>query len=465
LLSLKKQDENMAEKKSRIRKINDKGQVTGEYVLYWMQASQRAEYNYALDFAIAKANKSNLPLLVAFGLSDAYPEANLRHYRFMLEGLQDTANTLDSKSIKFVLQLGHPPEVAIRLSRQAAVVVCDRGYLRHQKSWRKEVSEQAHCAVYEVESDVVVPVSAVSNKAEYAARTIRPRIMRQLGLFMNLYHHAPVIHDSRELDLAGEDLQDIESILTKLDLDRSVPSVSRFFKGGTSEARRRLKQFIDEKLDYYEENRNQPQTDYTSVMSPYLHFGQISPLYLALEIDKAETGSKDDRNSYLEELVVRRELAINFVNYTDDYDSFSNLPEWARITLGEHESDAREFIYTFEQLEQAKTHDIYWNAAMLEMVHTGYMHNYMRMYWGKKVLEWTESPQEAYDTLLKLNNKYFLDGRDPNSYAGVAWIFGKHDRAWFERSIFGKVRYMAASGLERKCDIKGYVEKINKLIS
>ena len=454
----------MAEKISRIRKINDKSQTPGNYILYWMQASQRAELNYALDYAIAKANKSHLPLLVVFGLSDAYPEANLRHYRFMLEGLQDVYSSLTAQGIKFILRFGHPPNVALDLSEDAAAVICDRGYLRHQKAWRQQVAENAPCAVFEVESDAVVPVSAVSEKAEYAARTIRPRIMRKLGLFMNLYHHPPVAHDSGDLEIAGENIEDIDALLAKMKLDISVPAVSKFFKGGTLEAKRRLKQFIDQKLDYYSKNRNQPQTDYTSVMSPYLHFGQISPLYLALEIEKAETGSEDDRNSYLEELIIRRELAINFVNYTPDYDSFSNLPDWARITLKEHEADAREYIYTGEQLEAARTHDSYWNAAMKEMLHTGYMHNYMRMYWGKKVLEWMESPREAYETLLYLNNKYFLDGRDPNSYAGVAWIFGKHDRAWFQRSIFGKVRYMAASGLERKCDIKGYVRKVDEII-
>jgi deoxyribodipyrimidine photo-lyase len=174
---------------------------------------------------------------------------------------------------------------------------------------------------------------------------------------------------------------------------------------------------------------------------------------------------KADANiaAYLEELVVRRELAINFVYYTPDYDTYSCLPAWARQTLAEHKQDKRQFLYTATQLENAATHDPYWNAAMLEMKHTGFMHNYIRMYWGKKILEWSRTPEQAFKTTLAINNKYFIDGRDPNSYAGVAWTFGMHDRAWKERPVFGKVRYMAASGLERKCDIRAYVKKVENL--
>ena len=162
-------------------------------------------------------------------------------------------------------------------------------------------------------------------------------------------------------------------------------------------------------------------------------------------------------------MVIRRELAINFVNYHDRYDSFTCLPAWAQKSLAEHRPDPRETVYTRRQMEDAATHDPYWNAAMREMKHTGFMHNYMRMYWGKKILEWTRTPAHGFRTALSLNNTYFLDGRDPNSYAGVGWVFGLHDRAWFERPIFGKIRYMAASGLERKCDIRGYVEKVEGL--
>jgi deoxyribodipyrimidine photo-lyase len=199
-------------------------------------------------------------------------------------------------------------------------------------------------------------------------------------------------------------------------------------------------------------------------MSPYLHFGQISPLYLALKIQHAQQSPQEAQKAFLEELIVRRELAVNFTHYTANYEAYDCIPGWARKTLAEHRKDKREYVYGRQQLEKADTHDPYWNACMLEMKHTGFMHNYMRMYWGKKILEWSSTPQKAFRTTLAINNKYFLDGRDPNSFAGVAWIYGVHDRAWKERPVFGKTRYMAASGLERKCDIAGYVKKVSQRI-
>jgi deoxyribodipyrimidine photo-lyase len=268
---------------------------------------------------------------------------------------------------------------------------------------------------------------------------------------------------SLDLKIKEVDLQEIGTVLAKLSIDRSVAPVTRFFKGGSSQGKARFGEFIKKKFDRYVQNRNQPQTDDISHMSAYLHFGQLSPLYLALQIKAAGSRLNEAQAAYLEELIVRRELAMNFVNYNPDYDSFACLPPWARKTLKHHQKDQREHVYTRSQLEDAETHDGYWNAAMREMKMTGFMHNYMRMYWGKKILEWSKTPEHAFRTTLALNNKYFLDGRDPNSYTGVAWVFGVHDRAWFERPIFGKVRYMAASGLERKCDIKGYVNKVEAL--
>ena len=187
-------------------------------------------------------------------------------------------------------------------------------------------------------------------------------------------------------------------------------------------------------------------------------------MYLALQALKTEKRFSKAREAFIEELIVRRELAINFVYYTPDYDSYACLPGWAKKTLAEHKNDRREYLYSRGELENCRTHDEYWNAAMREMKSTGFMHNYMRMYWGKKILEWSQTPEKAFKAALAINNKYFLDGRDANSYAGVAWIFGMHDRAWFERPIFGKIRYMAASGLERKCDIQAYVAKVNALV-
>jgi deoxyribodipyrimidine photo-lyase len=449
----------------RIKILNDKKEARGNYVLYWMQQSQRVSFNHALNYAAGQANNLKLPLLVVFGLTAAYPEANQRHYTFMLEGLQKTQRSLAKMGIAMVIRQGEPPEVALSLAAKASLVVCDRGYLRHQRTWRSIVAKKAPCQVVQVESDVVVPLETVSAKAEYAARTIRPKINRQLATWLKPLPKPRVKIDASALAIKGIDIGDIATVLKPMAIDASVAPVSRFYQGGSSQAYKHLDTFIRHGLAQYDKHSNQPQTDDISHMSPYLHFGQISPLEIALKISKTCKGRQAACDSYLEELIVRRELAINFVYYTPDYDTFGCLPQWARTTLREHQDDQRETLYSPKQLAAASTHDEYWNAAMREMRTTGFMHNYMRMYWGKKVLQWSADPATAFDTLLNLNNRYFLDGRDPNSYTGVAWIFGLHDRAWAERPIFGKVRYMAASGLERKCDIRAYVAKVDRLMA
>ena len=448
---------------SRIQSLNDRDLRQGSFVLYWMQQSQRAEYNHALEYAVQQANQVGQGVLVVFGLMDNYPEANLRHYTFMLEGLQETKAVLGKRGIKMIVQKGHPADVALTAGRKASLIVCDRGYLRHQRQWRKKVARKAGCRVVQVESDVVVPLEAVSGKAEYAARTIRPKIHNHIKDYLVELKPTKIKKSSLQLGTKGIDLSDISAVLKKMSLNRSVGPVSHFFKGGTAQARQIFADFLRQRFKNYVENRNQPQTDDVSHMSKYLHFGQISPLYLALQILKIDKGFKDAREAFIEELVVRRELAMNFVYYTPNYDSYACLPNWAQKTLAEHKKDRREYRYTRRQLENARTHDEYWNAAMREMKSTGFMHNYMRMYWGKKNLEWSTTPEQAFKTTLAINNKYFLDGRDANSYTGVAWVFGVHDRAWFERPIFGKIRYMAASGLERKCDIQAYVKKVDAL--
>ncbi len=450
---------------TRIQPLTSLSDRKGDHVVYWMQQSQRAEYNHALEFAIQQANRLGQGLLVVFGLTDSYPEANLRHYRFMLEGLRETASTLAQRGIKMIVRKGHPAEIAVSATRRASLMVCDRGYLRHQKTWRDQVARQAPCPVIQVESDAIMPVGAVSQKAEYAARTIRPKILRQLADYLVELTPTPVDHPSLNLPNKGLDLQGIDGILSQLKLDSGVVPVSRFFKGGTSQAKTLFEDFMNNRLARYRLNHNQPQTDDTSRMSPYLHFGQISPLYLALQIKSLPASLELEIEAYLEELIVRRELAVNFTEYTPGYDCFDAIPRWARETLARHQKDRRPYVYTQKQLEDAQTHDPYWNAAMREMKQTGFMHTYMRMYWGKKIIEWSETPEQAFKTTLALNNKYLLDGRDPNSYAGVAWNYGVHDRAWVERPVFGKIRYMAASGLERKCDIAGYVKKVDALFN
>ena len=448
----------------RIQALNDRPVGDGRYVLYWMQASQRANCNHALEHAIRRADERSLPVVVAFGLTDEYPEANERHYAFMLDGLAETARALDERGVRLVVRRGSPPEVAADLAADAALVVADRGYLRHQRQWREQLAEGVDCRVEQVEADVVVPVETVSDKAEYAARTIRPKHRRHWDAFLRPLEETTPKRESLGLRLppAGNsesrdlDASDADGILASLDIDRSVPRSGRYL-GGASRAEERLGAFIADKLSRYADERSDPSLDIQSHMSPYLHFGQISPLSIALRIRDASAPAAA-KDAFLEELLIRRELAVNYVRFDHRYDRYDGLPEWARGTLAAHESDARPEVYNRPRLEKCDTHDPYWNAAMREMVVTGKMHNYMRMYWGKKIIEWTRSPKGAFGTMLALNNAYFIDGRDPASYANVGWCFGLHDRPWTERDVFGTVRYMNDRGLERKFDIDAYVK-------
>ncbi len=441
----------------RIKPLNKNRIAKGSHVLYWMQQSQRAECNHALEYAITKANELALPLLVFFGLTPSFPEANERHYRFMLEGLWDTASRLRKRGITMAVQACSPDRGAVNLARNAALAVTDRGYLRIQREWRARAAAEMKCPLMQVESDAIVPVETASPKEEYTAGTLRPKIMALLPFYLKPLRHMRPSVDSAVIECKSLDLDDIDAIIRKTDIDRSVAPV-RWLRGGTGEAKRLLRRFIADKLDSVPDDRNDPSQDCVSHLGPYLHFGQISPLYVALEVLKSKSPGRD---IFLEELIVRRELSINFVFYNGTYDSIQCLPDWAQKTLRKHSGDRRDYIYDITALEQALTHDRYWNAAQRELLLRGTMHGYIRMYWGKKILEWSASPEEAYAAALTLNNRYSLDGRDPNGFAGVAWCFGKHDRAWGERRIFGKIRYMNDRGLERKFDMDQYIELVD----
>ena len=443
----------------RVTKLNNKPVKTGKYVLYWMQAAQRAEYNHALEYSVRRANKLKVPVVVLFGIADNYPEANLRHYHFMLEGLKETKNALEHLGIKIVVKHKPPELAAVEIATKACMVIVDAGHTCVQRQWRRYAARHIQCSLEEVETNLIVPVTEASEKENFSAGTFRPRIMAKLKDYLVQLKCVKPSYDSLNMKFASFNISDTGSALSKLDIDRSVGPVKNF-KGGTTEAKRRLKAFIRNKLDHYADLRNDPCLDATSNMSPYLHFGQISPLYIALKV--LESGSPG-KEAYLEELIVRRELSHNFVFYNGKYDRFDCLPPWARNTLNLHSHDKREYVYSLKEFEQAETHDPYWNAAQKEMTITGKMHGYMRMYWGKKILEWSKNPKEGFRIALHLNNKYELDGRDPNGFAGVAWCFGKHDRAWGERKVFGKIRYMNAAGLKRKFDPDRYIKKVDQM--
>ena len=434
-----------------------------------MQQSQRVHYNHALDHAIRVANHFDLPLICFFALDEKYPEANARSYTFMLEGIKEVKQLVEKLGVNFLLKFGKPEEVIIPFLDDAQALIMDRGYLKHQRMWRKSlyqnVKNNEYLYIDMIDTDLIVPVHITSDKAEYGAYTIRPKIKKIYESFRD-FKKLAVLNNQKHLDLkSDDDLKDIYDLAKNMNIDQSV-SKSEQYKGGYLEASRLFSEFVLDKSDLYPES-NDPSKDATSHMSMYLHFGQISSLELLERLYKAlEQGQikGESFDQYIEQLLIRRELAFNYVYYQEGYDVFETMTEnWAYQTMNAHEFDHKEYLYDIKDYELFQTHDPYFNAAMKEMVKTGYMHNYMRMYWAKKIIEWSPSFKKAYQNILYLNNKYFIDGRDPNSYTGVAWCFGKHDRAWTERSIFGKLRYMNDKGLERKFDIRAYVEKTDTL--
>lgn len=443
---------------SRLATLREGELGDGDYILYHMQTAQRAEQNHALEYAVRKANEQEKGLLVSFGLHDDFPEANRRHFAFMLEGLEKTADALRRRGIGFVLRKGSPAEVAAKLSKQATEVVIDRGYLRYNREFAEALKQDLKIPLTQVETEPPVPHSLITDKQEYAARTIRPKIMKKLQDHLVWLDTTSLNKDSLGMQPNGEEF---EGLLDSLNLE-DVPPV-KFWKGGTVAARAKFQHFLEEDLKRYDELRNQPHKPCLSHMSPYLHFGQISPAHVLLMLQEHDRND-ENTDSYIEELAVRRTLSQNFCLYCEDYDKLTCVPDWAYETLQVHKDDEREHVYTREQLENAETHDPYWNAAQKEMVHTGYMHNHMRMYWGKQIITWTQTPEYAYKTTLYLNNKYFLDGRDPNSFGNVGWLFGLHDQGWKERAIYGKVRCMTQGGLKRKCDPEAYVKWVERKI-
>jgi len=428
----------------------------GAAVVYWMQRAQRARDNPALEAAAAAANALGKPVVVYFALVADAAGANLRHYRFMVEGLRDVADELARRRIAFVLRK-YPDHDFLRFCEEVrpALVVGDENPLRGPERRAQRIARQLRVPFWTIDADVIVP-SRLLQKEHYAARTIRPRIHAHLSTFLRPIRRCVALHGwtkPARLQTLHPDLR----LLDGLPIDRSIEPVP-VWRGGSRAARQVLRRFIAERLPGYADRRNHPEDDATSRLSPYLHFGHIGPHTVALAVRDAGAPAQD-RDAFLEELIVRRELAVNFVRYNSAYDRLASAEPWALRTLAAHRSDTRPHRYTPRQLEHAETHDPLWNAAQRQMVHTGWMHGYVRMYWAKKVLEWSESPEAAHETAVRLNDRYQLDGRDPNGYAGIAWaIAGKHDRAWGpERPIYGTVRYMSHASTSRKFDSAAYI--------
>jgi deoxyribodipyrimidine photo-lyase len=433
-------------------------------VVYWMQRAQRALDNPALDVAVEAANILQQPVVIFLAPVPFYPHANLRHYAFLAQGIPDIAERARKRGIGFVLRR-YPEHSLAKFCDEvkASLVVGDENPMREPNHWRGLASKKLKLPLWTVDADVIVP-SKLLEKEQYAARIIRPRLKLRLKEFLTPHFNAKAkIEWEKPRGLQA--LPDDGSLdLTEhwKELDRTVQPVSSF-KGGTVEALKLLHEFVTHKLAHYPERHGKPEIDGTSRLSPYLHFGHIGPhtVVRAVEESNAPRAAKDD---YLDQLITWRELSINFVLFNPLYDSIESAPDWAHRTLGQHARDVRPEHYSRQQLEQAKTHDELWNAAQQQMLYAGWMHNYMRMYWAKKILEWSPSPAFAYQTAVYLNDKYFLDGRDPNGYAGIAWsIAGKFDRPWFDRPIFGTVRYMSGNAARKKFDASKYIEQMAEL--
>jgi deoxyribodipyrimidine photo-lyase len=426
-------------------------------VVYWMSRDQRTRDNWALLYAQDLAVRAKTPLIVVFCLVPEFLGAALRPYAFMLQGLQKVESDLIRQRIVFHLFQGNPEEVLPPYLRmvQAGSLVTDFDPLQPKRLWKSEVARRIEIPFYEVDAHNIVPCWYASPKQEYGAYTLRPKIQRVLSEFLEDF---PPLRKHRFFSMEAPKETDWSQVMETLKADPAVAPVNEF-QPGEKAARQRLKTFIETRLTSYESDRNDPLKNGQSGLSPYLHFGQIAAQRVVRDVQLSAAPAQS-KKVFLEELIIRRELADNFCFYNPCYDLVDGFPAWARTTLDRHRRDPRDYLYTPEQCEQARTHDELWNAAQREMVRTGKMHGYLRMYWAKKILEWTPSPEEALKIAITMNDRYELDGRDPNGYAGIAWsLGGVHDRPWGERKVFGMIRYMSYNGCKSKFDVKGYIQK------
>ena len=448
----------------RVQLLNDKSANNdGKYVLYWMQMFKRASHNHALNYAIEQANERQLPLVVYEGLKFYYPWASDRFHTYILEGVEEKRLAFEKLGIRYVFYLQEnersPKQVVARIAEDAALIVTDDFPCFIIPDHNKAIVKRAKIPVYAVDSNGVIPLSKFE-KEEFAARTIRPKIKRLLPDYSEKFEEIAVKVpagklkiDCPETEVNGKNIADLVS---QCQVDHSVKP-SGIYHGGTANGRARLKKFVAEILPNYGESRNKPQFDGCSRLSSYLHFGFLSAVEVVEAVKNADA-PQASKDAYLEEIIVRRELSYNFTRFNPKYDSLESLPDWVQKTMREHAGDEREIVYSLEQMENCQTYDELWNASQREMNITGEIHNYVRMLWGKNVIAWTRSYEEALAILEHLNNKYCLDGRNPNAYAGILWCFGKHDRPWMERKVFGKMRYMTTGSTGRKFDSKKYIE-------
>ncbi|MBA3973467.1 MAG: deoxyribodipyrimidine photolyase [Candidatus Solibacter sp.] len=453
----------------RVRALNDAPVREGaKYVLYWAQMNRRAEANHALLRAAEWANLLGLPLLVHEGLTCTYAHANDRMHTFILEGVPEQARRFASLGAGYCFYLRRtsrdPDDVLYRLAAKAALVVTDDYPVFVAAKHNASAPAKVDVLCEAVESSCVVPMSAFT-KREYAACTIRPKIHR---LWQRYLAALPEVKLARRWTGPPPEFHtevtaaNIASLAASCEIGHSVaPSIS--YTGGRLAAESTLRHFLNNNLRRYARERNEPAAHATSDSSPYLHFGQISALEIALAARRHAAEHSLAAGEFLEELIVRRELAFNYSRFASPPDTFAHLPDWNRRTLELHDGDPRPSVYAYDEFAQALTHDPLWNACQHELLLRGKIHGYYRMYWGKKIIEWSRSHQDALETMVRLHDIHALDGRDPNTYTNILWCFGLHDRPWRERPVFGKVRYMSYDGMKRKTGVDAYLREITHL--
>ncbi|HUN62800.1 MAG TPA: hypothetical protein VMU53_12455 [Candidatus Sulfotelmatobacter sp.] len=478
----------------RIRKANEAAlRSSGKYVLYWMIANRRLRYNFALDRALEHCRDLGKPLVIFEALRAGYKWASDRIHRFVLEGMAENARYCAEHGVTHLSYM-EPQEGAGKgllqaLAQAACVVVTDEFPCFFLPRMVASAAKQVEVLLEEVDSNGLLPLRATQKAAQRAfdfRRFLQKELPRHLAHFPQdepLKKREPgeraQLAEKRlaKWGMATEALLrgDAEA-LGRLPIDHGVKPVA--VKGGQTAARAKMREFFETKFALYVERRNEPEMDVASGFSPYLHFGHISAHEIFAELAKWEkwkpgklavrgNGSREGwwnmsatAESFLDELITWREVGYNFAVHRADHDQYESLPEWAQKTLKEHAKDEREAVYVVEEFEAAKTHDALWNAAQRQLVREGRIHNYLRMLWGKKILEWSRTPQEAARIMIQLNNKYALDGRNPNSYSGIFWVLGRYDRPWGpERPVFGTVRYMSSENTARKVSVKNYLRK------
>jgi deoxyribodipyrimidine photo-lyase len=451
----------------------------GDYVLYWMQIFRRFEYNEALEYAVQVANELKKPLLIFEGLKCTYPWASNRFHQFILQGMNENSRIANGNAWNYFCFVEKKPfegsGLIQELANRSCVVVTDEFPAFVIREHNEKVPSSISVPYITVDANGIIPLG-LSSKAPYSAFEFR-RLMQKnfLTQFQRPPKRNPMgsLKNKSKIKLNKTIIPAISSIA----IDHSVSALS--IQGTREAALKKLKYFCTKVLRGYVENRNHPDRNSTSELSPYLHFGKISAYEIVKAVLKQQPkkwsmsrihdvkGRRDgffngdpSIEAFLDQVITWRETGYHFCHHVKNFDQFESLPKWAINTLEKHSYDKREHVYELQEFERASTHDPIWNAAQRQLLREGTIHNYLRMLWGKKILEWTADPQTALKYLIHLNNKYSIDGRNPNSYSGIFWILGRFDRPWApERKIFGSIRYMSSENTARKIKLKEYLKK------